>query len=48
MQNLKTKKWRDLAYYVTPSEKVGDTCPPSPPPNCVHANYSNENIIRKN
>jgi len=31
--NPKRKKWGDMAYYVPPSKKVGDTRPPCPPPN---------------
>jgi len=30
IQNLKRKKWGDMAYYVPQSEKVGDTSPVSP------------------
>jgi len=40
----KEKKWGDMAYYVTPSEKVGGTRPPCPPPNCAHGG-SNAMIV---
>jgi len=36
IQNLKRKKWRDMAYYVHRVWESGGTRPPCPPLNCAH------------
>jgi len=36
IQNLKRKKWGDMAYDVPPGWKSGGIRPPCPPPNCAH------------